>query len=74
MIVLAGTVFGHTGHNFGRHILHVFEDQIGDMPLGAVGVASLFRELVKPCFKRKPFGSSLLSTQRPVLLKALSPA
>jgi hypothetical protein len=54
---LAGTVFGHAGHDFRRHILHVFENYVSNVPVGAAGWTLLFSELLEPRLKRKTFRS-----------------
>jgi hypothetical protein len=37
MVVLARAIVGHARHDLRRHILHVFADQVGDMPARPVG-------------------------------------
>jgi len=46
MIVLAGAVLGHAGHDFRRNILHVFEDYVSNVPEGAGGWTLLFGEFL----------------------------
>jgi len=62
--MLAGAVFGHAGHNFRRHILHVFDDHFSNVPEGVAGRTFLFSELLEPSLKRKALRSGFRFQRR----------
>jgi len=66
MIVLPGTVLGHSAHDFRRHIPHAFEDHVRDMPVASR--AFLFSELLEPCLEGEPFGRRLRFQRRCLLI------
>jgi hypothetical protein len=53
VIVLAGSIFRHLGHNFGRNLAHVVTDNFGDVAVGTgSGINILYKDLACVFFRR----------------------
>jgi hypothetical protein len=53
VIMLAGSIFRHAGHNFGRNLAHILKDDFGDMAPGlGAGLKIVRKELASVFFCR----------------------